>query len=350
LTQVTSYASVLAKIGAEKSKLISESKLRTLVETKTLSEFAAQLRETTYQPQIAKVPLPLTSRKLERVFNENLIESYLKMIRNSPKSVTKFLGLNLLRFEVENIKVLIKAASVNLIPEQRLSKIYISAEDSLKKRSLVEEAAKATNLKQLANILKGSPYASALSKGLQIFEEKGSTAGFDILVDKVFFEALFESYDSLAKKEKPHAYYYVSIENDSFTLLTILRGKVLNFDISWLRLAVPRNKFNLTSDVVESLLLAPDFDSALKIALESHYGGFFAKASSPEETISNADKAFKKAEVQHAKVNTVLEIFNIGAPLAFMKLKEAEVHNLIASSAGVEAEVNPEAILNQMLF
>jgi V/A-type H+-transporting ATPase subunit C len=350
LTQVTSYASVLAKIGAEKSKLISETKLRALAETKTLTEFAAQLRETTYQLQMAKVPLPLTSRKLERVFNENLTESYLKMIRNSPKTVTKFLGLSLLRFEVENIKTLIKAVAINLSPEERLLKIYFSAENTTKKRSLIEESAKATNLKQLANTLKESPYASAFSKGLQIFEEKGSTAGFDILVDKVFYETLFDSYDSLPKKEKPHAYYYASIENDSFTLLTILRGKVLNFDTSWLKLAVPRNKFNLTSETVESLLVAPDFDSALKIALESHYGSFFAKASSPEETISNADKAFRKAEVQHAKVNTVLEIFNVGAPLAFMKLKEAEVHNLIASSGGIEAGVSPEAILNQMLF
>ena len=40
------YAGVLAKIGAERSKLLSEIKLRTLTESKDLPSFTAQLRET----------------------------------------------------------------------------------------------------------------------------------------------------------------------------------------------------------------------------------------------------------------------------------------------------------------
>ena len=49
MSQTTLYASVLAKIGAERSKLLSEAKLKTLTESKDLSAFAAQLRETSYQ-------------------------------------------------------------------------------------------------------------------------------------------------------------------------------------------------------------------------------------------------------------------------------------------------------------
>ena len=80
MTQTTRYASVLAKIGAERSKLLSEAKLKALAESKNLTEFAAQLRDTSYQEQISKLSLPLTSRKLERAFNENLIETYIKII------------------------------------------------------------------------------------------------------------------------------------------------------------------------------------------------------------------------------------------------------------------------------
>jgi vacuolar-type H+-ATPase subunit C/Vma6 len=53
---------------------------------------------------------------------------------------------------------------------------------------------------------------------------------------------------------------------------------------------------------------------------------------------------------QHAKVSTISEIFNIGAPLAFMMLKKAEVHNLIAISAGVEASLSADKIQEQMLL
>jgi V/A-type H+/Na+-transporting ATPase subunit C len=126
LSQTTLYAGVLAKIGAERSKLLSEAKIKNLAESKDLSAFTAQLRETGYQAQIAKLPLPITSRKLERAFNENLIESYEKLIKNSPKDVTGFIGLHPLRFEVENIKALVKGTNANLSPEQKLAKIYLS--------------------------------------------------------------------------------------------------------------------------------------------------------------------------------------------------------------------------------
>ena len=296
------------------------------------------------------MPLPLTSCKLERAFNENLIESYAKIVKNSPKNATKYLNLHPLRFEVENIKVLIKATSANLSLEQKLAKIYLSAEDYLKKRVVIEEAAKAPALKQMVNALKSTEYAFTLNTGLQNYEETGSTARLDMLLDKAFYEKLYDRYMLLTKKEKPHAHFYASTENDSFTLLSILRGKTLNYDINWLRLVVPHNSFNLSRETVEALLSAADFESAFKIALESHYAKFFVKAQNPEEAIANSEKAFKRAVFQHAKAMRISESFNIGAPLAFITQKEAEVHNLIALSAGVEAAIKPEEILSQLLL
>ncbi len=78
MTRTTQYASVLAKIGAERSKLISEAKLKALAESKSLMDFAAQLRDTRYQEPLSKLYPPLTSRKFEKAFNENLLELTLK--------------------------------------------------------------------------------------------------------------------------------------------------------------------------------------------------------------------------------------------------------------------------------
>ena len=350
MTQTTLYASALAKIGAERGKLLNETKLKTLTESKNLSELATLLRDTNYQEQIAKVPLPLTSGKLERAFRENLISSYVKVIKNSPNHASKYLWLYLLRFEVENVKALIKSTNANLSLEEKIGRIYLSAEDYLKKRSVMEETAKAPSIEQIVKALKKSIYAPALNMGLQTYEEDGSTTCLDVLLDKTFYEKLFDSYKSLPQKEKPHAHFYASIENDGFTLLTLLRGKNLNYEANWLRLAVPPNNFYLGMETVEAMVTAADFESALKIALDSHYGEFFVKTQNPEEIIANAEKAFKKAGLQHAKENRINETFNIGAPLAFMTQKEAEVHNLTALSSGVEAEIKPEDIQRHLLL
>ncbi len=95
---------------------------------------------------------------------------------------------------------------------------------------------------------------------------------------------------------------------------------------------------------------AVDFESALKIVLDSYYAKFFVKAQNPEETIANAGKAFKKAVFQHAKTSAISETFNIGSPLAFMTQKEAEVFNLTALSLSVSSEMKPEDIRSQLLL
>ncbi len=61
--------------------------------------------------------------------------------------------------------------------------------------------------------------------GLKNYEENGSTACFDVFVDKLFYEKLYESFDCLPKKEKHYAFFYASMENDGFTLLTTSERK-----------------------------------------------------------------------------------------------------------------------------
>lgn len=349
MTQTELYSRVIVKIGAERGKLLSEAKLKTLSESKNLEELAAQLRDSSYQEQIAKVSLPLTSRKLERAFYENLIETYLKIVKNSPKKAKKYLDLYLLRFEVENIKTLIKATSAKLNPEQKIAKIYLSVENYLENRAVFEEASKALSIRQVVNVLNNTVYVSALNVGLRSYEETGSTMCFDVFVDKLFYEQLYDGYESLPKKEKPHAQFYARIENDGFILLTLLRGKALNYDANWLRLAVPQGNFSLHKETVEAIALAADFESALKIVLKGDYVEFFTRATNTEETIASTETAFLKAAFQRAKASIITEIFNIGSSLAFMTQKKVEVRNLTALSLGVEAAMKPEEIQRQLL-
>lgn len=350
MTQTTRYASVLAKIGAERSKLISETKLKALAENKNLTELAAQLRDTCYQEQIAKISPPLTARKLERAFNENLIDTYIKITKHSPKKAGKYLRLYLLRFEIEHIKALMKATSAKLTPEQKSAKIYFTVEDYLKRRVAIEEAVKASTPTQIIHALKGTEYFSPLNMGLKNYEENASTASFDVFVDKLFYEKLYDAYVSLAKKEQPYANFYASLENDGFALVTLLRGKALNYEPNYMRLVVPQNYFNLNKSTVEALVSAVDFEAALKIVLDSYYAKYFAKAQTPEETIAAAEKAFKKAVVQHAKSSAISETFNVGSPLAFLTQKETEVYNLTVLSLGVDAAMKPDEIRNQLLI
>jgi V/A-type H+-transporting ATPase subunit C len=349
LTQTTHYSSVLAKIGAERGNFVNETKLKVFAESKSPTEFAAQLRDSNYQKQIAKIIPPFTSRKLERAFNENLIVTYIKIIKYSPKKAREYLRLYLLKFEIENIKALMNATAAKLPPEQKKAKIYFSVEDYFKRTLVFEEATKASTPAQLIHSFKGTDYWLPLNIGLKNYEESASTISFDIFLDKLYFEKLFDYYGKLSKKEQTYANFYASIENDGFTLITLLRGKTLNYEPNWLRLVVPQNYFNLSKQTIEDLVSSVDFEAALKIVLDSYYSKYFAKTQTPEETIAVAEKAFKKAILQHAKSSLLKDVFNIGLPLAFITQKEAEIYNLGVLSLGIESAMKPEEIRSLLL-
>ncbi len=351
MMQTTKYASVLPKIGAEKSKLLSEAKLKALSESKSLVDVASQLRDTPYQEQIAHITAPVTGRKLEHAFNENLIETYLKIIKYSPPQAVRYLDLYLWRLEAENVKTLIRAANAKLPAEQRLARIYLSVEKYFDRVGLMEEAAKAPTVTQVVSVFKKTEFAEALHLGLKSFEETGSPILLDIFIDTLFYEKLYDAYKSLpTRREKPHAIFYASLENDSFILLTLLRGKNLNYDPNWLRLTVSRNYFKLSKKEVEGIVTALNFEAAFKIVQDSDYAKYFERTigQTPEDTVAHAEKAFQRALLQYAERSQIRETFNIGSTLGFITIKEAEVHNLTAIALGVEGDMKPEAIRNQL--
>ncbi len=348
--QTTNYASVLPKIGAERSKFLTETKIKGLSESKNLSEVASQLRDTPYQEQLSRLVAPLTGRKLERVFNENLLESYFKIIKYSPPQAVKYLDLYLTRLETENVKTLVRAANAKLLTAQRLSRLYLPVEKYFDRLTLFEEAAKASGVTQVVHAFKNTEYAEALNMGLKSYEATGSAIALDIYLDTFFYERLYHTYVHLPRKERPHALPYATLWNDGFILLTLLRGKNLNYDSNWLRLAIPRETFKLTKKEVEKIVSAHNFEVAFKIVQETNYAKYFESAKTPEETVANAEKVFQRALLQYAKRSQIREIFNIASILGFITQKEAEVHNLSAVALGVETGMNSEAIQNQLWF
>lgn len=337
-------------MGAERGKLLSENKIKALSESKNLADVVSQLRDTAYQEQISHLDAPITGRKLERAYFDNLIETYLKIMKYAPERANRYLSIYLKRLEAENVKTLVRTAQANLPTEQRLAKVYLTVEKYLDKTELIEEAAKAQGISQVVAIFKGTEYGPALATGLKSYEETGSATSMDISVDTLFYEQLCAAYKSLPRHEKPHAQLYASLENDSFILLTLLRGKNLSYDPNWLRIAVPKCYFNLNKKQVESLVSALNFEAALKTVQEGPYAKYFEHKATPEETIAAAEKTFRRTILQHAEKSRIREIFNVGSILIFITLKEAEVHNLTALSLGIEAGMKSEVIRNQLLL
>ena len=344
------YANVLAKIGAERSFLLSEEKLRRLTECKNLEEVTSELKDTIYSETIANVSRPYSARKFERAFRENLIKTICKIIRNSPETIRNFLEMYLLRFEIENIKTALRAASVGLPLEEISSRIYLQVEDFLKRKEAFTKAITAVNVRSVVEDLKDTEYAPLLMVGLKRYDETSSIQPFEILLDKMFYQKLGDTFKDLPKNEQKHALFYVSLENDGFNFCTILRAKELGYDPHWIRMAISRHSFKVSEETIEDLIMAENFEESLKIVRQTYYRKFFSRGEKPEEIVSMAEEDFRKAVFMHAKKTRVGDLFNVGAVLSFLIQKEVETRNLTVISLGIEYEWKPDDILTMLLL
>lgn len=350
MSQEQLYSNVLVKVGVERSHLLNKEKLERLTDCKTLEEFASELRETIYGEKLTKLMLPYKSRNFERLFRESLIEVGIKIVRSSPEIASSFLKTYLLKFEHENIKTILRAASIGLPSDEITSKIYLSVENFLKRQEIISKAAMAIHVKSVVDVLRSTIYGPSLISGLQKYEETGSTKCFDILLDRMFYEQLGETFKDLPKKEQEHVFFYVSRETDEFNTLTILRAKLLGYEPHWIRMAISRNSYNVPEQTIESMLMADDFESVFSIIKQSYYKKLFVKAEIPAETISAAEKAFRRDLFERAKKTKVGDPFNVGTPISFMVKKEIELYNLTAISLGIEYNWKKDDISRLLLF
>jgi vacuolar-type H+-ATPase subunit C/Vma6 len=132
--------------------------------------------------------------------------------------------------------------------------------------------------------------------------------------------------------------------------MTILRGKLLNYDANWLRDAIPSKHYKLSKKMVDSILEAPDFEHALIEVTKTPYGKYFVKKENPEQTLATAEKAFDGEIFKHAQLSRIKELFNIGLTLGFLTQKQFEVYNLVVASLCVEASWSPEKTQQAMIF
>ncbi len=350
MPQTNLYASVLAKIGAERGRLIPKDKFKALAASRDLTDYVQQLKETSYQEIVSQLPPLYTSESVEHAVNEALLRSLIKVISSSPKTTQPFLRTLIRKFEVETVKALVKAVYANRSNEEKRWRVYFEVEGFLKHRDAFEKATKTTSLKQLIEVFSKTEYFLALNQALNRFEENGSLVAFDILLDKEYCEKLREAYEKLPKKEQKHVSFYVSTEVDSFALLMLLRGKLMGYDPQWLRVATPKCTFKISGGEIEAMTSASNFESALSIAQKSGYARFFKKAGSPDEVVASAQKTFSKSQVAHASKHRLTDLFNVGAPLSFIVLKRAEAQNVSQVGFGIEAAMKPDEILSKLQF
>jgi len=328
----------LPKIASEKSKMLTYAQYRDLLSVKTLNEFVIKLKKMDYEE--IELQENATLELIDFGLKEKLIVTLQKIIRNSPEKFQRFFMVYLLKFEIENIKLLIKSFYKNLVKDE--IKIHESIEELVGRIGIFKEALMATDMKALLAILRRLPYGDLIIEAFITFErENYSFFYFDLVLDLKYLEELWLKHQKLNQKDSQIARQYVGFETDCYNLEAIVRARNLKVEPSLTYKMISAKNYHLNKQFLESLM--KDNLNYEKLA----------EIIGSKEKISNLDANSIRIICKHARVNLirslyVKEVFSIGKSLAFFLHKELEIENLRTVSVGIYYKRPLEEILSKI--
>jgi len=348
VTRASAYSQIVVKAGVERSYLISAERLKSFAECKNLDELISRLNGTPYENLLKNVKQP-TAEELQHVFKEELMRVCIRMVSFSPKGIQGFLKRYVSRFEIENIKSLLRAKNARLPYETLVKRLNLSIEDVFGKRELFIHAVKAEDVKGVIEAFRETVYAPVLLEGISGYEATRSTKLFDLSLDRTYYDDLLDSFKTLSQKDYDIASSCLGPEVDSFNIVTIIRSKLLGYPPHWIYRAITHHFHKLSEGYVRALVSSEDINSTLNLLNESFYGKFLASQERTEETVISFEKAIKRFSLEQLHKTRIADPFNVATPLSVIMRKENEVENLTIISSAIECGWKPEDTFSFLL-
>lgn len=348
MIRASDYSQIVVKAGSERSYLIRREQIESLAESKDLDELVSRLKGSPYESLLRNVR-PISARKLQRAFEEELIRVCSKMVRFSPKEITFFLKDYISHFEIENLKALLKMKHLGLPANVIVARLHLSAEEIFGMKERFVQAAKAEDVKTAVEMFKGTIYELVLSEGMARYEETGSTKFFDFSLDRYYHDELLISACSVPREDRETALQFVGVNVDMFNMLTAVRSILLKYPPHLVYRAITHRFYKLSEKSIRDLVSSGSIDSALNRIKQSFYGRFLTLRENIEETMIDFEKRVKIFGLKFLEKRRIINIFGIATPLELIAKKENELKNLTMISSGIEFGWNPEKLISALI-
>ncbi len=319
---------------------------------KNLNEVYSFLEHTPYQEVISAVPIEhFDSATFEKFLVDHFLTTFDNIKRNSPKEVGSLLDAMLNKFEVENLRIILRAKIAGLNVDETMSYIIPVREFSEEFcKSLLE---KSENVEDIVHLLMRTDYGPALAKGLKDFEETGLSISLETALDQYVYESLWKEADKIGDADRKIAKKIIGTEIDFANMKLILRCKTLHIEADQTRKLILPIFFQLTEESINKSIEAEDVESALNLFMLRSYKNILSVVLAQykdSNLLSEVEQIFDEFLLKNNR--DILKHpfpFDVGVVMSFLNVKWIEVKNLRAIVKGKEDNVPEEAVQKKLL-
>jgi V/A-type H+-transporting ATPase subunit C len=349
------YKEIMPKVAIENLKLIELNDIICLI-GRDLESIRSALLESPYQTEV----LTISKDKIDSIsLEEALLENYVKTIKNlikfSSGNIRRLLLAVLKKFEVSNIKAMLRAVKVNMPVDEAVKHIVpVGTLDRNGCRAILVEAETIDDvINSLLDLEYGLIMKSVLTEGKTIED----LLPLEVALDKAVYQGILKSASKLKGLDKKIAKNVLGIEMDAINIKIILRLKAMGISQDQMGdYLIPT--FLINEKALEDAMKVPNIKSVIEsllriaeIAKNSLYQNILL------QMLEEYDKPLSRLEaiLDKASLEACLDIlkeytryYNIGFILAFLNLKWFEVRNLRSIIIGSERKV-PASQVKELL-
>ncbi|NQT50828.1 V-type ATPase subunit [bacterium] len=318
-----------AKVHGMRSRLYEAQRLDGLCELRAISQLWHRL----YPDD----PQPGDHHALQRRLLADHIHALDVLCQHLPGRLAALTAWMLRRFQLENLKVILRARQAGE-PFERVERYLapLPSDLAMPARALLQT----TSLADFLLLVPVPALRKAGEQGVVQQAETGEAFFVELAMERGYYEGLLEQHAQLPAAHRRSTEHLVRCESEIHTLLCVFRLK-LNYELPYetaQRYFVPGtfDTFRL-----ERLYSYPAFDDMLKL-IPRH-------VLPPEQharlhTIADLERALWQQLLHAANRQFYRSVGDLGAVVAFFAIKRVELANLIRVIEGVRYGMPPHAI------
>jgi V/A-type H+-transporting ATPase subunit C len=305
-------------------------------------------------PELTRAVFPDAEFQTCTEFQRRALKDLLRELSNIARSLdgagSALLAWMLVRFQVENIKVLLRGF-LNHSPLEVVREHFVSLPGTLALDAQALLAAE--GLEDFVGRLPKGVLHKALRAALGTYRNQLRPFFFEAALDRGYFQELLDRAGQLSGEDKDLVVPIVDQEVNTFQLMLVVRGRFsyglapeLLFPLHVRWSGIPTERFN-------TMLAASDVRTAATFAL-----GRAIDALPPENDSNQASGAVDSAALEALAWRRFLRLSNrafrrshmgLGAIIGYAGIRRVEVANLITLSEGIRTGVAPDLIRARLI-
>lgn len=336
---------LITRVHGLKTHLIKHEDFDAMIKAKGLKEVIEILLKTEYADQISMIPEKnLDASTLEKIFLKKLVERAYFILKASPQKIRDLLVEYYRRFEVENIKRILRSKHVDE-PIEEGSLIPLEREYSTVNFPALLAA---KDVQEVADLLRETIYSSILEK-LELYHNYKTPMILEAYLDNLYYGRLWEKLDKTVSDKDVRQFF--TIEIDFRNLLLVLGMKIREVDASFIEENIISVGDGVSKRKLSSLIKAK-IEEAPQIIPNVQYKKILIETIElfNKNLFAELEIMFNSYKYEIVSKAFLRRQFDIGYVFLYIYFCESEAKNLVAISLCKELGMSEEEVKKIVLM